>query len=154
MARPRCGACAHFSRGEGCRLDPTRAVTASTNPLRLPDPCHRSAWIRMCVALPEERELAAPPESATEESDQDLLEHALLALEHRDPKGRKAVIAIRLHSLGGLTMMQAGQKLGVSHMSIKRAVDYGIRELRGILARLRGERRARTTRALFPSLRA
>ena len=108
----------------------------------------------MVVAWPEERELAAPTDSVAEESDQELLEHALHTLEQRDAKGRKAVTAIRMHSLGGLTMLQAGQRLGVSHMSIKRAVDYGIRELRGILARMRGERHTSTSRALFPSLRA
>jgi RNA polymerase sigma factor (sigma-70 family) len=154
IARPRCGACAHFARGRGCRLDPLRRVGAATNPTRLEDPCFRFAWAQPTVALPEDHEPSAPAEPVAVERDEELLERALRELEARDPKGRKAVTAIRMHSLGGLTMMQAGRALGVSHMSVKRAVDYGIRELRGILAHLRGDRRTRANSALFPSLRA
>lgn len=140
IARPRCGACAHFSSRTGCRLNPILAVNASTAPASLPEPCTMFRWAQPTMAFPEAFEPASPMSAVAEEADEELLERALRQLEARDPKGRKAVTAIRLHSLGGLTMMQAGALLGVSHMSIKRAVDYGVRELRSILSRMYGER--------------
>lgn len=140
IARPRCGACAHFSHRSGCRLFPELQVDASTNPGQLSEPCPRFRWGYGKVELAAHAEPAAPSRPVGEEEFAELLQRALEQLEARDPKGRKAVRAIRLHSLGGLTMMEAGHLLGVSHMSIKRAVDYGIRELRPILARLTGER--------------
>lgn len=142
IPRPRCGACAHYSKRHGCMLDQTRSVTPSTNPRNLQEPCDRFQWSGPVQSLPPLREAVAREEPIGDEGAKELLERAMAELERRDDRGRRAVRAIRLHRLEGRTMMEAGAILGVSHMSIKRAVDSGIRELRPILERLIGDRLA------------
>ena len=84
---------------------------------------------RIIAAFPER---LSPEQRIGDESAEELIKRALDELEERDAKGRRAVRAIRLHRIEGL--------MGVSHMSVKRAVDFGIRELQPILERLTGDR--------------
>jgi len=152
VAKKRCGACAHYATAPppGCRRETVRdagtgvarpnpwfggRVTAETDPGGLRPPCDGFFWRYRPQALdPGSPDPRAIDRKGEEQEDARELHEAIAKLAARGPDGLRRAFAVYRHYVEGEGTEAIATALGVTARTVRREIERGIEDLRGILS--------------------